>query len=305
LAFEGSEKKVEIVFKDGSVSLRDRADVWPDVVGHANATILSTIRNDAQTAYLLSESSLFVYDNRLVMITCGTTTLINAVAVILAEFGTDNVDLLMYERKNEFFPQHQPGNFEQDVALLRRLLPDGEAFRFGENKGNFVSLFYYGSETFRPHFQDMTLEILMHDISQHARNYFIGTTADGGHRETAIQSIFPNFQSDDFVFEPMGYSLNAIGEAEYYTFHVTPEDDGSYASFETNHLFEGDLSATIDKVLNIFQPRSFALVLFDLGGMRLPIPGGYRLQSRKDRRCCGYHIQFANLEREEPSGQAD
>lgn len=297
LAFEGSEKKVEILFKANSVALWRDLNVWTRVVAHANATILSTIRNDKVIAYLLSESSLFVYEDRLVMITCGTTTLINAVTETLAEFGAENVDLLMYERKNELFPQHQPANFEQDVLLLRRLLPEGEAFRFGQDRGNFVSLFYYASETFRAHPEDMTLEILMHDISQHARSYFIGTTAERVHRETAIQSIFPNFQSDDFVFDPMGYSLNAIGDDEYYTFHVTPEDDCSYASFETNHSFDGDLPRTVAKVLAIFQPRSFALVLFNVGGKRLELPPGYRIQSRQDRRCCGYHIQFANLER--------
>ena len=38
----------------------------------------------------------------------------------------------------------------------------------------------------------------------------------------------------DVLFEPCGYSLNAMKGDTYYTMHVTPEEDFSYASFETN-----------------------------------------------------------------------
>ena len=75
--FEGTEKKVELVIDSSLPSLRSRGDeYWNRIVRLAGARVLSKIANDSCNAYLLSESSLFVFDHKLVMITCGTTCLI-------------------------------------------------------------------------------------------------------------------------------------------------------------------------------------------------------------------------------------
>ena len=41
---------------------------------------------------------------------------------------------------------------------------------------------------------------------------------------------------------------------------VTPEELGSYVSFETNHDFREDLEEVVMRVVNIFRPRSVAVV---------------------------------------------
>ena len=50
-----------------------------------------------------------------------------------------------------------------------------------------------------------------------------------------LRSLFPSSLIDDYLFEPCGYSMNGLdASGGFYTIHVTPEKEGSYASFETN-----------------------------------------------------------------------
>jgi S-adenosylmethionine decarboxylase len=75
--FEGPEKTLEVIFKTAGKGLRALSRVQLDTLCKlAKCTILSTISSTHVDAYVLSESSLFVYDYRLIMKTCGTTTLL-------------------------------------------------------------------------------------------------------------------------------------------------------------------------------------------------------------------------------------
>ena len=85
--FEGVEKVMEIDFAPGfgaAAGLRAiaRAD-WDAVCAAAKCTILSALSNDRCDSYVLSESSLFVYPLKLVLKTCGTTTLLMALPKLL------------------------------------------------------------------------------------------------------------------------------------------------------------------------------------------------------------------------------
>ncbi len=293
--FEGSEKKVEIFIKPGSVSLRVRDLLWDEVVKKANATILSKISNPECDAYLLSESSLFVYEQRVVMITCGTTSLVNAIEYMLRQFGLENILLLMFERKNERFPDNQPSDFQQDTSRLSRHLP-GKYFRFGSAQGNYIDLFYFRSQ-FSPPGDDMTLEILMHDLPESSRELFCGSSLEELYRRTDIPHVLEGYVCDDFVFQPMGYSLNALKGQHYYTIHVTPEEDCSYASFETNHFFEAlELERTVERVLEIFKPQSFSLLFFQSGNLEFRLPSSYRMENQVYKTICGYQIRFCNFQ---------
>ena len=78
--FEGVEKSLEIDFAPGFGEARGLRDItraqWDAILGDARCTILDTLSNDRVDSYVLSESSLFVYPLKLVLKTCGTTTLL-------------------------------------------------------------------------------------------------------------------------------------------------------------------------------------------------------------------------------------
>ena len=84
MLFEGTEKKLEVFISKDTKSLRSfDLSVWKNVVEASEAQIISSIHNDYCIAHLLSESSLFIYDNFLTMITCGNTSLVDATFEIL------------------------------------------------------------------------------------------------------------------------------------------------------------------------------------------------------------------------------
>lgn len=298
MLFEGSEKKVEIMLCDG-MSLRPLRPQWERVVAASKATILSTISNDHMDAYLLSESSLFVYDRAAVMITCGTTSLAAAVEEMTRFIPSEDVRLLMFERKNEYFPEHQPTQFDDDVARLQRLFP-GNVANLGKLGDHHIRLFHHAHPSFSPPAGDMTLEVLMHDLSPRAREIFSrkNLSRDALYTETGIDQIIEGVRCDDFLFEPMGYSLNAIAGDAYYTIHVTPEDVCSYASFETNMPISGDVATVVNRVLRIFEPANCSLLLFKQEQPEIDELANYACRSVADSHYHGYHVRFRNYSRQ-------
>lgn len=258
--FEGAEKKFEIVSKGAKLRGRDPA-FWQKTVELAGAKILSKIENEQTSAFLLSESSLFVWDDRMTMITCGRTSLVKAATFLIEELGPENVDLVTYERKNEYYPHQQETDFHKDVQILQERFK-GKSFRFGSPDEHHLFLFH-GEKPFLAEDSDNTLEILMYHLDGPARGLFMGGhTIEEIRKITRMEKIFPGFQIDDFLFQPCGYSANAIKGGDYYTIHVTPEENGSYVSFETNVRLGHRIVTAIRSVLELFQPRSFDVVYF-------------------------------------------
>ncbi|SNX82379.1 related to S-adenosylmethionine decarboxylase (spe-2) [Melanopsichium pennsylvanicum] len=177
-----------------------------------------------------------------------------------------------------------------------------------------------------PCVEDQTLEILMTHLSSASCARFVfddnlahPTTAecfpfkqltpadadapcslDKGHalglalsNKLGLTHLLPQTQLDAFAFEPCGYSANAVmprggknDNAGYWTIHVTPEEDSSYASFETNVALcsnapndngQGNgngneqqstlalptsLPALVRRVVDIFEPGKLSITLF-------------------------------------------
>ena len=295
--FEGTEKKVEIAVEPGFPSLRSfgRAK-WEQVVLKSQSKILSEIKNEHCVAYLLSESSLFVYDDWALMLTCGTTTLSKAVLEMFTFIPPEKVSVLIYERKNEHFPHLQRSDFFTDAKEISKKL-QGKAFRFGAQDEHHICLLH-SDKPYEPPHDDQTMEILMHGIDERAAKIFVAGpnhTAEYIHEKTGIRQIYPGFTVDDHVFQPQGYSLNAIKDGEYYTVHVTPEKTGSYVSFETNRQLSGDgLNETLDRLLSIFKPQSFDLVLFQYRQRPkiLDILGYQPRDEVVQQLKCGYRVSF-------------
>ena len=140
--YEGPEKKLEVLLRTPRKTLRSNSDGrWQRVTRASRATIVSSLSNASMDAYLLSESSLFVWEDRVLMITCGRTTPLDAVPEIVAIVGKENVAMVFYERKNFLFPENQPSDFEVDAGVMETHF-SGRSYRFGPANGDHVHVFF-------------------------------------------------------------------------------------------------------------------------------------------------------------------
>lgn len=295
LFFEGSEKKIEIIFKPNTPSLRSMPySYWEQLVKACNAQILSKVSNEYLDAYLLSESSLFVYDSYLIMITCGQTQLINSVKKILETFSTDTIQAFFYERKNEVFPHQQPSHVFEDLETLKKWFK-GSALRFGREDEHHLYL-YSSAQNFIPDDEDHTMEILMHGVHPQSIKHFMNPSPNLSKEEVRKKSKILDIvkgKIDDFIFDPQGYSLNSLDGKFYYTIHVTPQNFGNYTSFETNAKSIVGQPELAKKVLEVFKPASFDLILFNKEKLQDLEFKGYQLKkSYYDEDSSGYMVQY-------------
>jgi S-adenosylmethionine decarboxylase len=293
--FEGPEKKVELVVQADFPSLRSFGKAaWLRVVHAAGAHAISVSHDERCDAFLLSESSLFVFDDYMVMITCGQTTLVEAVVEMLRFVPPEAVAMLVYERKNEHFPKQQTTTFEQDVERLRAWVP-GQAFVLGEGQVHSVQMFC-SSRPFEPPNDEPTLEVLMHDIADDVASRFQGAVSE---RYTeCLATLLPGFATHEHAFSPGGYSVNALRGESYYTVHVTPENACSYVSFETNHDFRDGLQPLVTGVVSLFGPSTFDVITFLPEGPTSLSVDGYDLGDSETRAISGYCVSYLHYQQQ-------
>jgi len=302
--FEGPEKKLDIVLFSPGADLRAWPDSrWSRVVKTSRSHIVSKISSDYLDAYILSESSLFVWADRVLMMTCGQTTLTKALPEILHIVGKQNVARVFYERKNFLFPLQQLSNFQDDVAGIMNFFP-GKSERFGPVNDDHVHLFY-ASHTSATSKREATLQLLMHELEPSLMEIF--SSSDNSAEDTAgkrleLDRIYPHLVTDSHLFSPCGYSMNGILEKNYVTIHVTPQPEGSYASFETD-IVDNDYSGKIKQVVSIFEPGKLSLVLRtsldDLypvlhSTVKVDLPGYCATDCCQHQLDCGYAVTFLN-----------
>lgn len=125
--FEGPEKTLEVVFRNGKGAPNGLRSFDRDQLDHlctlAKCSILSSISNNHMDAYVLSESSLFVYKYRYIMKTCGTTTLLRCLKTLLKYADDIGMELTWvgYSRKNLQFPNAQLWphlNFGEEIKYI-------------------------------------------------------------------------------------------------------------------------------------------------------------------------------------------
>lgn len=259
--FEGTEKKLELILDKPIPGLRnDRRNCWGGVVRASGAEIIKRMATPVVDAYLLSESSLFVWDSRILMITCGRTTLVDALGPILEQVGAANVAAVFYARQNMLEPGRQPRSFAEDRRHLRRFF-QGQDVRLGSADSDHVDIF---CEVLKPASSgpDVTLQILMHDLGMDAETVFAAVSAGAGAAPAIdrITSLLPGMQLDQHFFAPCGYSLNGVAGGHYGTVHVTPQQGGSYASFETD-CPGGDTGTILNILTEVFRPGRFGTLL--------------------------------------------
>lgn len=145
--FEGPEKKLEVFFSAAVTGGSFRGfpqSVWSDVLANAHCSILHAVGNEAFDAYLLSESSLFVYPHKLVLKTCGTTTLLAVLPRLLTL--ADELGCVLAHVHYSHFRYAQPAlqlapytSFAEEQAAVGKLLAghigDVSAVVLGERHG--------------------------------------------------------------------------------------------------------------------------------------------------------------------------
>lgn len=265
-SFEGPEKKLEIIFLSPQPELRsNQGGRWDKAAEASGSKIISSISGTYMDAYLLSESSLFVWENAVLMITCGHTSLVNALPEILKLVDKSNVKFIFYERKNFMFPCEQPSDFEEDVRRIEEFFP-GKSYRLGPANYDHLHVFYWASPGAVPE-ADATLQVLMNTLDPRVMKLFSEEhikTAEQAGKHSGLYRLYSRETlvtlSDDYLFSPYGYSLNGISGKNYFTVHVTPQPLSSYASFETN-IVEKDYSRVIKNIISVFRPGKFSLAL--------------------------------------------
>lgn len=143
--------------------------MWEGMLDIVKCKVLSVIEGQDVDAYLLSESSMFVFPHKIILKTCGTTTLLLGLQRLLelaqwaiagdakafARDGVDNtsddataasrkalgsiVQQCFYSRKSFMFPERQKGphrDWMLEVRLLDAFFDDGSAYTVGKMNGD-------------------------------------------------------------------------------------------------------------------------------------------------------------------------
>jgi len=269
--FEGPEKRLEIDFKANPTTLNGLRDIskdkWQEMLDFAKCTIISHTSNEYFDAFVLSESSLFVYPFKIMVKTCGTTTLLSCVPKLLeiAHSCDLSVEFVMFSRKNYLFPHKQKemhNHWEEEVKYMNTIF-EGNSYIIGPTSGDHWYLYLADySDNARVIMPEKTLEIMMHKLDAEVAQQFY-KKEDVGEKDKfpGVQELIADSETDEFNFTPCGYSMNGLTKTAYSTIHVTPEAICSYASFETN-LSLVNYNNLISKVLALFKPGTFTVTFF-------------------------------------------
>ena len=202
-----------------------------------NCKVLSVVESENVDAYLLSESSMFVFPHKLILKTCGTTTLLSGLPKILEiaalEAGFPHTvanDLagtgtaaqpyrVFYSRKNFLFPDRQRGphrSFRDEVKSLDRLFLGGSAYMIGKMNGEHWYLYLTEPNTIltppsTPERHETELKMLDLPMSK-----------------TSLTSCANGEDDDDETLEVLMTDLEQENSQKFYLDHASAVAEGRY-----------------------------------------------------------------------------
>src|SRR5690606_18733112 len=156
--------------------------------------------NDAMDSYLLSESALFMYKHKLIMKTCGTTTLLRSIPMLLccAKSLALEPDWITYSRKDFMFPRAQQfphSSFAEEVQFLNTMF-NGTAYVHGPiNADHWFTYVADCSKTSPGLSTDRTLNMMMFDLDAKVAEHFTRSEhvkdAEDAARRSGLREAFP------------------------------------------------------------------------------------------------------------------
>ncbi|KAI3404900.2 SPE2 [Candida oxycetoniae] len=222
-AFEGPEKLLEIWFWKSEFDLPSGAAIdgmrsvpmstWVDILDLVSCKILSMKSCKFMDAYLLSESSLFVFPHKIILKTCGTTTtlacldkLFQATKMLLG-ISSKQIYRVFYSRRSFMFPEkqvHVHRDWKSEVALLNEHFVSGKSYVVGDFASDDHWYLYVGGNAnpsgcqtsgLHPNgshpngshpngsLSDQTFEILMTELDPKCASTFIYLRQPGGEKD--------------------------------------------------------------------------------------------------------------------------
>lgn len=269
-AFEGPEKLLEVWFAPSADALPITTaenglksvspETWKEMLDLVHCEVLSVVKSEDLDAYLLSESSMFVFPHKLILKTCGTTTLLYGIprlleiAAVTAGFphnssaGPDKIAAMtyrvFYSRKNFMFPGKQVGphkSWSSEVKCLDKIFNGGSAYMVGKMNGDHWYLYLTApNPTLTPP----------------------ATPKDGQSTETKVLH-FPGTRApklasgalcaDDETLEVLMTDLEAEDAKQFYLDHASAVAQGQFSKRATEARLEavaslGDLTDVSGKV---------------------------------------------------------
>ncbi|TKY72072.1 S-adenosylmethionine decarboxylase proenzyme 4 [Spatholobus suberectus] len=315
--FEGFEKRLELHFFGDDPAILQLGlrkldfECIQQTLQAVQCTVVSAVGNSYFDAYVLSESSLFVYPTKIIIKTCGTTQLLKSITPLIFYAQTHlglTLSSCRYTRGSFIFPLSQPfphTSFNDEVTYLETTLPPNLCFRKASIMPSISSshawhVFSATSHHSHPPYHQshaFTMEICMTDLDPILAGKFFrspgdGKTGDSAGKEmtelTGIDEINEHALVCDFAFDPCGYSMNGMDGEWYSTIHVTPEDGYSYASFECVGGVDDDVDIVhvLRKVVQIFRPGTMSVSTTSLGNeVWRKVAGAVEFMGLKCRSC--------------------
>mmetsp|Transcript_14631 Transcript_14631/g.32049 ORF Transcript_14631/g.32049 Transcript_14631/m.32049 type:complete len:830 (-) Transcript_14631:96-2585(-) len=272
--FEGPEKTLTISFNASKISAQSLRAIpqeqWELVLKHARCEILSVVESSPVllpdgkkrakvktrgiTAYLLSESSLFLSDTTLTLKTCGQTTPLCAMEAIFdlviptwqQQCPEDYIKYVIFTHLGYRFPEDQIGphrSWESEVEHLEKYV-NGDAVTLGSLKKStyyaYVANYLAAGEL--P--DTVSTQVSLTDLhSSESLTRFVESEAEEKAPLKAVwndlhgnepRCVASSAELDERFFEPIGYSSNAVYGKFFTTVHATPQPECSYLSIETS-----------------------------------------------------------------------
>ncbi|EFH67667.1 hypothetical protein ARALYDRAFT_314242 [Arabidopsis lyrata subsp. lyrata] len=266
-AFEGVEKRLEIIFSasTSNKNLREKLtrNVLHQILKPVDCKIEDLLSEDQVDAYLLSASSLFVFDDFVILKTCGNTKIFECMKELI-RVAAREVNSVLYTRGQFFWPQMQP----DPHSFFIRLIP------ISQKQWHILSDFPHAADNNTK--EVLTVELCMRRLDREKASIFEEKTSPTSEKMTeasGIGLIFPEAKLSTFAFSPCGYSMNSVEGKAISTIHVVPEEAWSFASFECcGYEFKDDesLQQVVARALACFKPKMFTLAIRS----NLPVIGG-------------------------------